>query len=102
MKRIFAIVACFLLLGCRSVPVSETIAQGAKETISVAYDSLPKECKTKEARRIMETAKVQIDSIIQSCKTEKDAINNKLLRYKLICYALGFVLLFLLWRKIKK
>lgn len=99
MKRIFAIVACFLLLGCRSVPVSETIAQGAKETISVAYDTLPKECKTSEMKRLVSVAQKQIDEISESCKTEKEVLKGKLHQSYLMSVILGLVLAFFVFKR---
>lgn len=81
MKRIFVILACLVVAGCSTTPVSETVADAAKESISVAYNSLPKECQTKEVKKAHDNAQKQIDNITASCNLEKSNLEARL-RYK--------------------
>lgn len=95
--RIIAFLACFLLFGCSSTTVSENIAQTAKESISIAYESLPKECKTKDNEKLYINAQKQVDHVVESCKLEIQNLEERL-RYKnlLILGLSGFVCILVL------
>ena len=95
--RIISFLACFLLLGCGSATVSENIAQTAKESISIAYRSLPKECKTKDNEMLYINAQKQVDHVVESCKLEMQKLEERL-RYKnLLIFGLsGFVCILVL------
>ena len=79
------------LFGCKSTPPSETIADNAKETISQAYNNLPKECKSESTKKAMESAQAQIDAVVASCETEKREIEMKAQSRLLKSWLIGLV-----------
>ena len=82
MKRFtIMLILTFLLNGCATKPVSETVAEAAKETISAIYNTLPKECQTKEVKEAHANAQKQVDNVVRSCNLEKSNLEAKL-RYK--------------------
>ena len=103
MKRIFVILACLVVAGCRTTPVSETVADAAKESISVAYNSLPKECKTADVKKEHDNAQKQIDNITASCNLEKKNLEVRLAHKNLLVLGLSIslgILLLLTLRRI--
>ena len=82
MKRFtILLILTFLLNGCVTKPVSETVAEAAKETISAIYNTLPKECQTKEVKEAHANAQKQVDNVVRSCNLEKSNLEARL-RYK--------------------
>lgn len=75
------LILTFLLNGCTAKPVSETVADVAKETISGIYNTLPKECQTKEVKEAHVNAQKQVDNVVRSCNLEKSNLEARL-RYK--------------------
>lgn len=92
MKRIFVILACLTVAGCAPAPVSETVADAAKESISVAYNSLPKECKTADVKKAHDNAQKQIDNITASCNLEKKNLEVRLAHKNLLILGLSISL----------
>lgn len=93
----FLLMVALTLSGCKHTPATETIADSAKETISQAYNNLPKECQTESTRKAMEKAQKEIDAVVVSCETEKRAIeaeaHNRLLRTWLIGLVVAIIAL---------
>ena len=87
----FAIMVCFMLLGCKSTPPSESIADSAKETISQTYNNLPKECKTESTRKALEKAQNEIDAVVVSCEAEKRLIEAEARTRLLRTWLIGLV-----------
>lgn len=82
MKRFtILLILTFLLNGCTTKPVSETVADAAKETISGIYNALPKGCQTKEVKEAHINAQKQVDNVVRSCNLEKSNLEARL-RYK--------------------
>ena len=100
--RIFAILMCFLLVGCKTVSSTETIADGAKETISDIYESLPKECQTKQNKVAFDGAMKQVESVKANCVSEKKILEEKIKQRNLVIAALILLLLFAVFRKARQ
>ena len=97
--RIFAFLACFLVLGCSYKSSTETIADGAKESISDIYESLPKECQSKQTKVAFDGAMKQVESVKANCVSEMKILNEKIKQRNLLIVGLIVLLLGLVARK---
>lgn len=97
--RIFAFLACFLVLGCVYKSSTETLADGAKETISDIYESLPKECQSKQTKVAFDGAVKQVESVKANCVSEMKILNEKIKQRNLLIVGLFVLLLGLIARK---
>ena len=100
--RIFVFLACFLLIGCKSISSTETIADGAKETVSGIYESLPKECQSKMTEMAFDGAVKQIESVKANCSLEKRVLNEKIRNRNLLIVVLVGLVLCLIYRKVRQ
>lgn len=89
--RIFAFIAILTLFGCKHTPISETIADGAKETISGLYNSIPEECRNDKQEQKYYLAMEQVDLVVESCKLETKSLNKEIVNRNLVI--LGLLLL---------
>lgn len=96
------LIFCLLLLGCKTPEVSSNLADSAKEQVQIAYNNLPKECKSAEREREFNAAINQIDNIVTSCEVEKQPIRERLKTQTLISFGLGFLSLLLFVGLIRK
>jgi len=99
--RIFAFLACFLFLGCSYRSTTETIADGAKETISDIYESLPKECQSKQTKVAFDGAMKQVESVKAQCVSEQKILNEKIKQRNLLIVFLGLLVIILGVRKVR-
>jgi len=76
------------LSACRTEPPSTQIGETAKEQISIAYNNLPKECKSPEREREFNLAIKQVDSISRTCEIEKVPLNQRIRYQTVAIYAL--------------
>ena len=96
------LIFCLLLLGCKTPEVSSNLADSAKEQVQIAYNNLPKECKSAEREREFNAAINQIDNIVASCEVEKQPIRERLKTQTLISFGLGLLSLLLFVGLIRK
>lgn len=88
-RNIGAIIITWLLLvmfvlmlnGCKTQDPVVTIGDNAKEQISMAYDHLPKECKSAEREREFNAAINHVTAVVSTCKEQKEALNQRI-RYQ--------------------
>lgn len=99
--RIFAFLACFMLIGCKSITSTETIADGAKETISDIYEALPKECQSKQTKVAFDGALKQVESVKAQCVSEKKILEEKVKQRNLLIVFLGLLVIILGVRKVR-
>lgn len=99
MKRFLALTSVFLVLGCSGKPASTTIAEGAKETISTAYSTLPKECQTETVKKLTVVAQTQVDSVVTACDTEKAVLEKEKTTLRVVIGVLLVALAAILWKK---
>ena len=97
--RIFVILACLTLVGCNTTTPVDTIADGAKETISDIYDSLPKECQSKQAKVAFDGAMKQVESVKTNCNAQMSILKEKIKQRNLLIAFLGLLVIFLFARK---
>ena len=99
--RIFAFLACFMLIGCKGITSTETIADGAKETISDIYEALPKECQSKQTKVAFDVALKQVESVKAQCVSEKKILEEKVKQRNLLIVFLGLLVIILGVRKVR-
>lgn len=99
--RKFAFLACFLLFGCKTVTPVETIADGAKETISDIYTSLPKECQSKQTKVAFDSAMKQVESVKANCIAQTQILEEKIKQRNLVIGGLLLLLIILFYRKVR-
>lgn len=99
--RIFAILMCLLLLGCKTTTPVETIADGAKETISDIYESLPKECQSKQTKVAFDGAMKQVESVKANCTAQMQILKEKVKQRNLVIAVLSLLVLGLIFRKVR-
>lgn len=102
MKRIFAFTALFLVLGCSAKPVSVSVAETAKESISVLEKTLTPECKTPQVTAELIVLRRMIDNTLATCESEKELIQVDSDRKSWVIAFLGLCILFLLWLLVRK
>lgn len=102
MKRIFAFTALFLVLGCSAKPVSVSVAETAKESISVLEKTLTPECKTPQVTAELIVLRRMIDNTLATCESEKELIQVDSDRKSWVIAFLGLCILFLFWLLIRK
>lgn len=82
------LILCLSLTGCKTVEPSIQIGDNVKEQITIAYNNLPKECKSPEREREFNLAVKQVDSLTATCEVEKVPLRQKI-RYQTVeIYAL--------------
>lgn len=74
---------CLMLSGCKTAEPSTTIGENAKEQIQIAYNNLPKECKSPEREREFTMAMRHVDAVVASCASEKKPLNQRI-RYQFV------------------
>lgn len=97
MKYIFVIAGVFLVVGCSSKQPSTLVAETAKETISAAYKTLPKECQLDSVKQLLDSARAQIDAVMVACGTEKEVLKEQVVNLELLIAGLIAVVLLLLY-----
>lgn len=96
-----ALFLTFMVLGCSYRSTTETIADGAKETISDIYESLPKECQSKQTKVAFDGAMKQVESVKAQCVSEQKILNEKIKQRNLLIVFLGLLVIFLGVRKVR-
>lgn len=91
MRLCILIIFATLLVGCRSTTPSAMIGETAKEQIEIAYNNLPKECKSPDREREFRLAIKQVDAVIQSCEAEKVPLNQRIRFQSLALVALSIL-----------
>ena len=91
----------FLLNGCSYKTNTDNIADGAKETISDIYNSLPKECQTKQNKVSFDSAMKQVESVKANCSSERKILEERIKQRNLAIVALIGLVLFLIFRKVR-
>lgn len=100
MKHIFAFLCVFLVLGCSRKAASVSVAEAAKESITAAFEALPKECKTDTVKQMLVSAKAQVDAVTVACDTEKDVLRKRIANLEtIIGIILGIGIGLLVWRR---
>ena len=94
-----ALFLTFMVLGCSYRSTTETIADGAKETISDIYESLPKECQSKQTKVAFDGAMKQVESVKAQCVSEQKILNEKIKQRNLLIAFLGLLVIILGVRK---
>lgn len=86
-----------MLVGCKTTEPSAAIGENAKEQIAIAYNNLPKECKSADREREFNLAIKQVDTLMASCEAEKKPLNQRIRYQSLTIGALSIlsILLFL-------
>lgn len=76
---ILLVASLALLCGCCKTqdPVT-TIGDNAKEQISMAYDHLPKECKSAEREREFNAAINHVTAVVATCSEQKESLNRQI------------------------
>lgn len=92
--KFFTIPFIILLSGCtREVPPSHEMTENAVNTITAIQQSLPEECKTDSNQLMFKVAQREIRGIEKQCDIEKAKIEREALRWKLITFVMGFVII---------
>ena len=97
--KIMALFLSLMVLGCSYRSSTETLADGAKETISDIYVSLPKECQSKQTKVAFDGAMKQVESVKANCVSEMKILNEKIKQRNLLIVGLIVLLLGLVARK---
>ena len=100
--KIIAFLACFLILGCSSKTTTEHLADGAKETISGIYNSLPKECQTKMTEVAFDGAMKQVESVKAECMARQEVLNQKIRQRNLLSAVLVALVSGLFFHKVRQ
>ena len=72
------LILTLLLNGCTTKPASETIADNAVNTINTMYNSLPKECQTKNVTDLRDNSIKEVRAVVHSCEEEKALLYAKI------------------------
>lgn len=102
MKRIFALTALFLVLGCSTKATSVSVAETAKESLTALDKALTPECKTPEVMAELIVTRRLIDNTLATCESEKKLIQVESDKKT---WAIAFLVLcvaFLLWLLVRK
>ena len=97
--KIMALFLTFMVLGCSYKSSTETLADGAKESISDIYESLPKECQSKQTKVAFDGAMKQVESVKANCVSEMKILNEKIKQRNLLIVGLIVLLLGVIARK---
>lgn len=100
--KIMALILSLMVLGCSYKSSTETIADGAKETVSGIYQSLPKECQSKMTEMAFDGAVKQIESVKANCISQKQILNEKIRNRNLLIVVLVGLVLCLIYRKVRQ
>lgn len=90
-----------LLNGCAGSSQTDTIADGAKETIGDIYNSLPKECQTKQNKVAFDSAMKQVDSVKANCSAERKILEERIKQRNLLIVVLIGLVICLIFRKVR-
>ena len=106
-KRIFClillVVLMFVLCGCVKQQDSvETATEAAHQQIIAIKESLPKECQTKAIDEQLKAHDTTIESIKANCDLDRQRISNEKMRWKWSFFALAFIVLAHIAKKILK
>ena len=101
MNKIIAFIVALVLTGCSFTTSTETIADGAKETISHIYEALPKECQDKKTKVAFESAMKEVDNVKAQCVAEKQILQEKIKQRNLVIGGLFLLLVFLIYHKVR-
>lgn len=96
------LILCLSLSGCKTVEPSTQIGENAKEQIQIAYNNLPKECKSPEREREFNLAIKDIDSLVASCEAEKVPLNQQIHYQRVLLFGLGGLSLLLFLGLLRK
>lgn len=91
------LIVCLALAGCKTPEPSTQIGENIQEQIQLAYNNLPKECKSPEKEKEFNLAVKNIQSLTATCELEKVPLKDEIryLRTLLIGAAGVSLLLFL-------
>ena len=94
---VLLLIACLSLLGCKSPEPSTQIGGNLQEQIQLAYENLPKECKSPEREKEFNLAIKNVDALVASCETEKVPLRQQIRYQQVLLFGLAglSVLLFL-------
>jgi len=95
MKRFtILLISTLLLSGCvKETPPSHEMTNNAIDTVTAIQQSLPEECKTDSNQLMFKVAQREIRGIEKQCDIEKAKIERETLRWKLITFAMGLVII---------
>lgn len=97
MKLHFTILLFLTLLlnSCAKKATSESLAETAAHTVTVMYETLPKECQTENTAKLRDTSIKQIMAVSSSCGDEKALLHAKISERNLIILILfGIIFLY--------
>lgn len=97
-----ALILALFLAGCSTKEPSTQIGENAKESITIAYNNLPKECKSPEREREFNNAVNQVDALVQTCEIEKIPFRQRIRYQTVALYALGSLSLLLFLGLLRK
>lgn len=86
---VIVLILCLSLAGCKTAEPSTQIGENAKEQIQIAYNNLPKECKSPEREREFNLAIKDIDSLVQSCELEKVPLRDEIRYQRVLLFGLA-------------
>lgn len=95
---VLLLIACLSLLGCgKTAEPSTQIGGNVQEQIQLAYENLPKECKSPEREKEFNLAIKNVDALVASCETEKVPLRQQIRYQQVLLFGLAglSVLLFL-------
>ena len=94
---VILLVVCLSLAGCKTPEPSTQIGENLQEQIQLAYNNLPKECKSPEREKEFNLAVKNVESLTATCELEKVPLRDEIryLRTLLIGAAGVSLLLFL-------
>lgn len=95
MKLLTILLLTLSLTGCKTPEPSTQIGESAKEQIQVAYNNLPKECKSPEREREFNLAIKNIDSLNATCELEKVPLRDTIRYLRTLLIGAAFVSLLL-------
>lgn len=105
-KIIFWLILLILVLlmcGCVKQPDSvETATEAAHQQIVAIKESLPKECQTKAIEEQLKAHDATVDSIRENCETQKAQITSEKTKWKWSFFALAFLVLAYISKRILK
>lgn len=102
MWTIIVLLIC-IMTGCARKPDPvETAANAAHQQIVAIKESLPKECQTKAIDEQLKAHDTTIETIKANCDLDRQRISNEKMRWKWSFFALAFIVLAHIAKKILK
>lgn len=96
--RWFVLICCLVLCSCSGASLTNKVVDGVINSVESLESNLPSQCKTDGINASLRAIKSQINTITSICDTEKEVLQSKIDKLKVIIIALIGVILFLLKR----